>query len=778
METWDDVAAWLRERRAAQGLPSYRTLLRRVRELRVARGQSPQEVPGRATIYDCFRDGRRRMDLELLADLGRALGLDEEEVREWEASCFAVQNRIESARVVRVTEQVHHTPYFVGRTSELRALAEPGVWLISGMPGVGKTQLALQAAQRWIHQGVGRRILVADLRGFDPGRVPADGAALVDELLRTLTGQPVGPPRRRAELATRLAAEEVVLVLDDAAGVDQIEEIVDTGIATPILITSRLQLPVKDTRALPLSPLDTGDGVRLLTRILGDDSVEDEPVAAAGIVTRLGGLPLAIDVTAQRIASVAGWTLADHAEALARQAALLRSPEPLAPAFELSYQRLSRPARLILRLLADQPCPSLPVAALVAMADLDVLGAVSELAASSLVTHANGRLWLHDLVRVLGAAAAVDEDRPTDRDRARGILLDYYLDAAGRAVVAARLAPRLSPDRIPEIAVGDLTAAEAVAWLDTERENLLTLADPRQCRVRPGYTATLSEILSRALEVQGHYQGALTLHGQALELARLAGDQQAQARALAFLGQVLARIDGARAVAPLHRALALVDPQSDPDTEVSAVNALAIVAWQQGEYGEARRWLERALDTVQTRPTTRTAAGILGNLGVVAVHLGDLDAGADYHRRAQLAAEAAGEDEVANTALSNLASVELERGCPEAAEEAAIRAVATARRLGAHTSKLSALVNLGVARTRCGRPGEAAEPLQEVHRIARECSDTWHQAGAAVALAEMHLAGGEPEPARVWADQARALATEAGYQHWQDQAEALLERIG
>lgn len=72
LATWDEVASWLRERRVAEGLPTYRELVRRVRDLRVSRGGDASEAPGRATVYDCFKDGRRRMDGELVADLGRA----------------------------------------------------------------------------------------------------------------------------------------------------------------------------------------------------------------------------------------------------------------------------------------------------------------------------------------------------------------------------------------------------------------------------------------------------------------------------------------------------------------------------------------------------------------------------------------------------------------------------------------------------------------------------------------------------------------------------------
>lgn len=76
VSSFDEFAARLSALRARAGLPSYTTLAARVAHARAARGVPAGEAtPGRITVYECFRPGRRRMDVQLVADLVRAMGV-------------------------------------------------------------------------------------------------------------------------------------------------------------------------------------------------------------------------------------------------------------------------------------------------------------------------------------------------------------------------------------------------------------------------------------------------------------------------------------------------------------------------------------------------------------------------------------------------------------------------------------------------------------------------------------------------------------------------------
>lgn len=92
VRTLDDLALELRTLREAAGSPSYADIARGVARVRQARGVPEVEArPGRTTVYDVFRDGRRRVDAELVVDIVRALGAEEEQVARWAAACRAAR---------------------------------------------------------------------------------------------------------------------------------------------------------------------------------------------------------------------------------------------------------------------------------------------------------------------------------------------------------------------------------------------------------------------------------------------------------------------------------------------------------------------------------------------------------------------------------------------------------------------------------------------------------------------------------------------------------------
>lgn len=88
MTTFDQIAGDLQARRAAAGAPSYAEIALRIAKLRELRGgPDAQSRPARTTVYDAFREGRRRMDTALVLDIVRALGATEAEVEQWAELC-------------------------------------------------------------------------------------------------------------------------------------------------------------------------------------------------------------------------------------------------------------------------------------------------------------------------------------------------------------------------------------------------------------------------------------------------------------------------------------------------------------------------------------------------------------------------------------------------------------------------------------------------------------------------------------------------------------------
>ncbi|MBA4085044.1 MAG: ECF transporter S component [Kytococcus sp.] len=80
----DALAADLRELRHHAGNPSYAEIALRIDRVRGERGiPAGSARPGRTTVYDAFRSGRRRLDVNLLRDIVRALGGTEDDVEAW-----------------------------------------------------------------------------------------------------------------------------------------------------------------------------------------------------------------------------------------------------------------------------------------------------------------------------------------------------------------------------------------------------------------------------------------------------------------------------------------------------------------------------------------------------------------------------------------------------------------------------------------------------------------------------------------------------------------------
>jgi hypothetical protein len=202
--SYDDVATGLQRLRLHAGV-SYRELHRRV--VRERRRRRVPEVPAYDTVYRCLQTGRRRLDVELVAEVVRALGGDLAAVADWRAACAAAARHQLQDSSATASVEVSAIPAepevdLIGRSAELTALtATPGRWLIVGMPGVGKTALALAAAAELRRSGTVDAAWLIRLRGWAEETAP-DRATLTEAVQLTL-----GP---RAD-------QRVALVVDDIA---------------------------------------------------------------------------------------------------------------------------------------------------------------------------------------------------------------------------------------------------------------------------------------------------------------------------------------------------------------------------------------------------------------------------------------------------------------------------------------------------------------------------------------------------------------------------------
>src|SRR5699024_348365 len=119
----------------------------------------------------------------------------------------------------------------------------------------------------------------------------------------------------------------------------QLEDLLPTAPGSLAIVTSRRRLAGLDgVHPEPLAVLPAAEATALLARIVGD-RIAAEPEAAAEVVRRCGGLPLAIRLAGARLAHRPRWRVADLVRRLGESALpeLAAEDRTVASAFALSY---------------------------------------------------------------------------------------------------------------------------------------------------------------------------------------------------------------------------------------------------------------------------------------------------------------------------------------------------------------------------------------------------------------------------------------------------------
>jgi transcriptional regulator with XRE-family HTH domain len=217
-------------------------------------------------------------------------------------------------------------PGFVGRQSELRALADSLsgaanartvlISAIGGKAGAGKTALALH----WAHRVTGRfpdGQLHVDLRGSGaPDRAvdPADVIRGFLDALGVSAGRiPKGLENAAALYRSVLARRRLLVVLDNACDEHQVRPLLPGSPGSVALVTSRRQLTgliaIEGARPITVDALSAAEARELLRRRLGSGRIAGEPGAVTELIDRCGRMPLALAVAAGRAAAHPALTL-------------------------------------------------------------------------------------------------------------------------------------------------------------------------------------------------------------------------------------------------------------------------------------------------------------------------------------------------------------------------------------------------------------------------------------------------------------------------------------
>ena len=718
---------------------------------------------------------------------------------------------------------------FTGRQAELARLMGTlataaagggvvGIHAIDGMAGIGKTTFAVHAAHR-LAGGFPDGQFFLPLHAHTAGQRPVDPADALASLLLTAgvpaVQIPPGLEARAGRWRDQVAGKQILLLLDDAAGHEQVRPLLPGTAGSLVLVTSRRRLAaLEDAAVISLDTLPPKEAAALLARLAARPGLGPGDAAVAEISLQCGYLPLAIAMLASQLRHHPAWPPGRLAAELAatkdRLVVMHAENLSVATAFDLSYADLTPGSQRLFRRLGLVPGPGFDAHAAAALDGTSLDQArrgLNELYDQHLIGEpAPGRYRLHDLLRE-HARALADGTNPADRDAATGRLLDYYLHTALTAGQRLRTWNRdggfVPPARPPECAPPLSTPGQAAAWVETERANLHAAAAYAAASGRLQHAMLIPAAMADFLYTGGHWDQEIALDQISLAAARQAGDRPGQARALLLLSSPqLITNDRAASVASMQQALALYRDLGDQVGQASALNGLGYMHKVNGDYRSAAACCLQALELFRGLGNRRGQAGALNDLGVVQQETGDYRAAAASQQQALKLSRDAGDLFCQIAALQELSAVQRLTGDYPAAAATLAQAQALNRELGDRyqqalvLSELGALQRLtgdyraaiasqqqalealcdlgapaaqglahnelGLAQQETGGYTGAAANYQQALRLLRDAGESYGQAQVLNSLGELASRTSATNQARDHHSQALAIADEIG----------------
>ena len=780
-----------------------------LRRLRAAAGLTQEELAERAalsprSVSDLERGINQSPRKETARLLAEALGLHGTALAEFEvvargrAPVPADQTAASAMRALPRDITV-----FTGREAELLKLTDSvtsvtggqrvvSIYAIGGMAGVGKTTLAVHAAHQLASRFPDGQYFL-QLHAHTPGRRPVEPLDALASLLLTAgipaAQVPDGLEARIARWRDHLADKALLLVLDDAAGHEQVRPLLPGSGGSMVLVTSRRHLTaLDDAIAVGLDVLPPEQAADLLTRLAGRPGLYADDPAVAQVIRLCGYLPLAIGMLARQLHHHPTWTVADLAADLgqARDRLELMRAENLsvAAAFHLSYADLTPGQQLLFRRLGLHPGLDVDGYAAAALCDEPLTrarGNLRELYDHYLLTEpAYGRYRLHDL---LGqhAASLADTDLPADREQAVARLFDYYQHSAQLA--AAQLGgsphgpfvPGPVPATVPELPNRD----RAWAWLAAERPNLLACVDEAVRDRLDDRVVALALAVAVFLREDGAWPHARAVLDSAVISARRLGDRHAEAAATARRG-VIRRLTGdfPGAAEDLEHALTMDRELGDRPGEADTLYQLGTLRRFTGDYPEATARLGDSLELFLALGHQVGQADTLTEIGSLR-HLNGNYPGATEALGRALGIYADLTDRRGQAkALYQLGAVQQLVGSYQEASVTLGRALGISRDLGDRLGQARTLHMRGVLRCTMGEYSAAKPDLERALDLYEALSQRSGQANALCTLGVVRYLTGEYPAAEQVLGRSLHLCRSIGYRLGEANAQCYLGMVG
>jgi len=512
---------------------------------------------------------------------------------------------------------------FVNRLEALDALdaaasdSGPKLAVIVGMPGVGKTSLALQWSQRNLGRFPDGQLYV-NLHSYDP-EPPVSPPRALGRFLLALgvpRGEITSDPDEAAALYRSLAAgRRMLILLDNAAGAGQVRPLLPGAGVCTVLVTSRDRmsgLVARDgARRIILDVLPESDAVELLESV----TRAERPAEPAGRLAELAGLcarlPLALRIAAEHALRRPWMNLGDLTAELRNESALWKtltaeegSDAGITAArsvFAWSYQSLPEDAATAFRALAQHPGPDFCGAAAAALTgtegpprSLDAL-----VGAHLLKQSGPDRYQFHDLVRSYAMDQARHEEPPGNLRNATRRVLAWYLRSADTA--QAWINPNEAhitfdagdDDPLPEAFT---SYDQAVAWYERERGNLMAAVHAAEGQHMYEIAWKLAVVLRAIYMRFNPFEDWIATSEAGLRAAETLGDRAAVAELLESLGMACAQSNDLDRSTTYHqRALQIRRQVDDRLGTALSLNDLGLVLLRRHQLTEAQAMFEESL---------------------------------------------------------------------------------------------------------------------------------------------------------------------------------------
>ncbi len=466
--------------------------------------------------------------------------------------------------------------HFVGRATELAMLQAKlqspqsnRLVALIGMGGIGKTTLAAHLAHD-LRDHFADGVLWAYTASIEPldilgGWAQAHGydfSGLADV------------ENRAAALRGVLADKQTLIVLDDVRSLSRVRPLLVGGPQSATLLTTRDLDVATALGATPyaVNEMTPADGEQLLTRILGTERVTAETHAAQEICALLQNLPLAVEITAQRLLSRPRRRLADMALRLHNvqdRLDLAISDRAVRTSFMVSWESLDATLRRTFALLGAFQGRSFAAPALAHLAELDVYTA-------------------EDRLFALTALSLLTEEAE-DRYRQHPLLADFAREQLGEDRAALH---RMSVYYQQFAQINQRN----IATLQPEWENML--AGMRMAHSTQEWQLVLdyANTLSGPWLTRARYSEARQAYPLAREAAFYLEDEHALATALLHWAQAcIEQDDYQEADEFLQQCLTFFEQAADSHNLATAQYYLPRIALDQMHYAIAERHLDNSL---------------------------------------------------------------------------------------------------------------------------------------------------------------------------------------